>query len=150
MGEIVNRTADIAAEWQRHIIWIRINLGYITAELPHLLKSGENISDIKSVVDFFNTAFEQFYRNEQAIFTAARKAEVGNEGKDELVNGLRGLKESLSPCISAYNDVVEERKKDEIPGLALMLLTSCGAELMDAYFRFAGVVDAYADETEQC
>ena len=149
MGEIVNRTADFAAEWQRHIIWIRINLGYIMAELPHLSKSGEDVSDIKALVVSFDSAFEQFYRDEQEIFTTARRAEIDDEGKSKLVNRLRGLKETLNPCISAYNDVVEERKIDKPSSLAMMLLTSCGAELMGAYFQFVGVVDAYADGVEE-
>ena len=148
MGKIVNRIADVAVEWQQHIIWIRINIAYIMAELPHLSESGEDISDIKALMDSFDSAFEQFYRNELETFAAARGAEIDDKGKNELVNRLRRMKESLSPCIFGYNEVIEARKTHDPLSLTFFLLTSCGAELLNAFSRFVDVIDVYIGEID--
>ena len=148
MGDIVNRTACVAAAWEQHAVWIRMNVAFIKAELPHLSDSGHDVSDIEALLAVFESVFERFCRNEFAVFVAARASEVSDSEKQTLIAALGRTRESFRSWLHEYHGVVEKTRAAGEPGLPLVLLQGCGAELMKAQMCFAGVVDAYLRELE--
>ena len=146
MGEMVNRIFDVASQWQRQIIWIRINVGYIRAELGYLSASGHDVSNIQALLDSFDSTFEQFCRNELGVFVAARLSET-DQKETNTPGQLRQLRESFSSWLDDYNDVVEamEKKAADSHG-PLVLLHGCGGELLNAHSRFVKVIDQYLEE----
>jgi hypothetical protein len=148
MGDIVNRTAGVAARWEQHVVWIRMNVAFITAELPHLRESGHDVSDIEALLASFEPVFEQFCRNEFDVFLAARASEVSEPEKQTLIDSLRRTRESFRSWLHEYHGIVEKTRAAGPPALPLVLLQGCGAELLGGHKRFADVVDAYVSELE--
>jgi hypothetical protein len=56
MGEIVNKIAEAAFDWQRPIAWIRINIGYMLVEITDLAKQGDSVTDIKDLLISLTTS----------------------------------------------------------------------------------------------
>ena len=148
MGDIVNRTSGVAAEWQQHVVWIRMNVAFITAELPHLSASGHDVSDIEALLTSFESVFEQFCRSELDVFVAARASEVSDSERLTLIGNLRRTRESFRSWLREYHGIVEKTKAAGPPGLPLVLLLSCGGELLTGHNRFVDVIDAYLSEIE--
>ncbi len=147
MGEAVNRTSALAASWQRHVVWIRVNVGFIKAELAHLLASGHDTSNIQGLLDSFDSTFERFCRNELEVFVAARLSETEETKTSYLADRLAHMGESFLPWLEEYNDLVEAMaSKAGDVGLPLVLLRSCGAELLIGHSKFVDIVDAYVEE----
>ena len=149
MGETVNRTAAVAAEWQRHVVWIRMNVAYIKAELPGVSELGHDVSDIEALLASFEPVFEQFCRNELDVFVAARASETGDAETPTLIAALRHMRDSFRAWLNEYHAVVEKTQAAGEPSLPCVLLHGCGAELLNAQSRFADVIDAYVDELER-
>ena len=149
MGEIVNRTSEVAAQWQRHVVWIRMNVAYIQAELPALSGLGHDVSDIEALFASFVSVFEQFCWNELDVFVAARTSETGDADEPTLIAALRHMRESFVPWLREYHAVVEKTQAAGEPSLPLVLLHGCGAELFGAHNRFTEVIDAYVGELEE-
>ena len=148
MGDMVNRTSEVAAEWQRHVVWIRMNVAYIKAELPALSAFGHDVSDIEALVTSFESAFEQFCRSELDVFVAARASEVSDAEKQTLTGNLHRTREPFRSWLREYHGVVEQQRAAGPPGLPLVLLQSCGSELFKAYKCFVDVIDGYVREIE--
>ena len=148
MGDTVNRTSEIAAEWQRHIVWIRMNAAYIRAELAYLSGEGHDVSDIQVLLDSFDSTFEQFTLIESGVFVAARLSETGQAEKEALAGGLRRMRESFSAWLHDYDQLIQVKEAAD-PQAPLVLLQCCGGELLTAHSRFVNVIDAYVDEIEQ-
>ena len=148
MGEIVNRTFAVAVEWQRHVVWIRMNVAYIQAELPGISDLGHDVADIDGLLASFESVFEQFSRNEFDVFVAARASETVDAEKPTLIAALRHMRESFRGWLNEYHAVVEKAQADGESSMPLVLLFSCGGELLSAQNRFADVIDAYVVELE--
>ena len=148
MGEIVNRTAGVAGEWQRHVVWVRMNVAYIKAELPYLLKFGHDVSDIEVLLASFEPVFEQFCRNEFDVFVAARASEESDSEKRTLISSLQRTRGSFVSWLREYHGLVEKTRAAGEPSLLLTLLQGCGAELLKGHKRFVDVIDAYVGELE--
>lgn len=148
MGDIVNRTSEVAAEWARHVVWIRMNVAYIQAELVHLSASGHDVSDLEALLASFAPAFEEFCRGELDVFVAARVSEVSDSGRQTLIGHLRRIRESFRPWLHEYDAAVQERRAAGEPDSPLVLLQCCGGELLSAHSRFCDVIDAYLREIE--
>ncbi len=146
MGDVVNGTYKAATEWQRHIVWLRVNVGFIQAELGHLSAEGHDISTIQSLLNSFDSTFEQFCQDELEVFVATRLAETGDRETSALRDRLRRLRDSFLPWLHEYNDAVEAMGNDAVDsGLPLALLRCCGAELLTGHSQFVGTVDAYIE-----
>lgn len=143
MGDIVNRTFEVAGEWAKHVVWIRMNVAFIRAELPHVSGAGHDVSDIEALVTSFESVFEQFCRNEFDIFVAARAAETDDSQREALVTSLRRTRGSFHSWLQEYHGLVEKTGEAGEPALPLMLLMGCGAELLKAHTCFVDVIDAY-------
>ena len=148
VGNIVNRTSDVAGEWEKHVVWIRMNVAYITAELPDLSASGHDVSDLEALLTSFESVFEQFCRSELDVFVAARASEVSDSERLTLIGNLRRTRESFRSWLQEYHGIVEKTRAAGPPDLPLILLLACGSELMKAQNRFADVIDAYVRELE--
>ncbi|MFC1806664.1 hypothetical protein ACFL09_06780 [Planctomycetota bacterium] len=149
MGDIVNRTSEVAGEWQRHVVWVRMNVAFIRAELPDVSGAGHDVSDIEALVASFESVFEQFCRNEFGVFVAARAAETDDSQREALVTSLRRTRGSFRSWLRDYNGIVEKTKAEAAgrpAGLPLVLLLCCGGELLTGHNRFVDVIDAYLDE----
>ena len=144
VGEIVNRTWDAAAKWQTQVVWIRMNVGYIKAELPYLAGNGENVDDVERLVRDFEPAFTLFCGEEMAVFVAARNLEAEMISRDDFVAKLRALRSSFKPWLETYHAAVEARRAADDHSLGIGLLLGCGSELHSARRRFADAVEAYA------
>jgi len=144
-AEAVNRTSDLAASWQRHVVWIRVNVGFIKAELAHLSASGHDTSDIQALLDSFDRTFERFGENELEVFVAARLSET--EEKSDLVDRLVTMGDSFLPWLQECHNLIEAMANEAVePGLPLALLRVCAAELLNGHMEFMNIVDAYIDE----
>ena len=148
MSEIVNRTAEVAAQWHQHLVWIRINVAYIKAELPHLLASGHEVSDIEDLLASFASVFEHFCGSEFDLFVAARASEVNDSEKQALIGKLHRTRESFRAWLHDYHGVVQRRRAAGEPSLPLVLLQGCGAELLKAHRCFVEIIEAYVHEIE--
>ena len=148
MGDIVNRTARVAAAWEQYVVWMRANVAYIEAELPCLADIGHDVSDVEALVAAFGSVFEGFCRDEYAAFVAARESEVSDSAKQMLIAALDSMRECFRPWLDEYHGVVEKTRAAGEPSLPLVLLQGCGAELMKAQAGLAEVIDAYLREIE--
>jgi hypothetical protein len=144
MGDIVNRTWEAAARWQRQVVWFRINAGYIRAELRYLSGTGETVADIEQVVREFDAAFAIFCDEEMAAFVAARQVEAETITRDDFVAKVRALGGCFWPWLEKYHAAVQVRRAANDHSLGVNLLMGCGSELMNAQRRFADAVDAFA------
>lgn len=146
MGDIVNRTHAVAGEWQRQVVWVRMNVAFIQAELPVLRERGHDTSAIEALLASFEPVFEQFCHGEFGVFSAARIAENENEGNAVLIAGLSSLRETFRPWVLEYDRIVEKTRTTDPQSLPLVLLEGCGAEVLLAHAGFVRVVDGYLDE----
>ncbi len=149
MGDLVNRTRQAAAEWQAQLVWIRINVAYIEAELPHLRSQGYDTADIEPVLARFNYAFSTFSHEELQVFVAVRSVETQLLSRSDLAIRLRQLSNSLQPWVTEYDRVVRARRNAQDTSLTLSLLLGCGAELLEAHGNLVKTVDDYARDIEQ-
>lgn len=149
MAEVVNRTSEVATNWQQHIVWIRVNIGFIKAELVHVSSQGHDISGIQALLHSFESAFEQFCRCELEVFVAARLSETSESGTTAMVDPLLHMRNSFLSWLDEYNDLVEETERAADSGLPLVLLRSCGGELLASHARFVDSVDSYVGEIKR-
>lgn len=143
MGEIVNRTAEVAAAWQRQVVWIRMNVGYIKAELAYLAARKHEVSDIEALVGAFGPTFTRFCEEELEAFVLARRAEDDPASRAALAAQLRCLREGFRPWIQQYHELVEKTTEVAPGSLRLSLLLGCGAEVHSAYGSFISIIDEY-------
>jgi hypothetical protein len=148
MGDLVNRTRQVAEAWQAQLVWIRINVAYIEAELPHLRSQGHDTADIEPVLARFNYAFSTFSHEEHQVFVAVRSVETQLLSRSDLAIGLRKLSNTLQPWVTEYDQVVRARRNAHDTSLALSLLQGCGAELLEAHGNLVRTVDDYARDIE--
>lgn len=144
MGEIVNRTWDAAARWQREVVWMRMNVGYIKAEVPYLRGDGAEVADIEQLVREFEPTFTLFCDEEMGVFVAARRVEASLLSRDDFVVKLRALANSFQPWLEKFHAVVQAHRAANDGGLPLALLHGCGSELINAQRRFAETIEDYA------
>jgi hypothetical protein len=149
MGEVVNRTWEIAAAWQREVVWMRMNVAYIAAELPHLVAEQHDVADIEPLMAAFDSAFAAFCADEHHVFILARRTEVDGACRSKLVARLQHLRDSFRRWAEAYHEVVQKRRTAAHDGLSLSLLMGCGAELHRSHGAFRNVVDGYIEELRQ-
>jgi hypothetical protein len=142
MGEIVNKIAEAAFDWQRPIAWIRINIGYMLVEITDLAKQGDSVTDIEALLSKFNDKFAIFSQAELNVFIAAREAEVDKSLVPNLNTALEVMVKSFSPWLDEFHNLVTKRRKDP-PDRALVLLHSCGGEIFNAHKTFVDFVNDY-------
>ena len=148
MGDTVNRTHAVAGEWQKHVVWIRMNVAYIKAELPVLSACGHDVSDIEALLISFEPVFDQFCQSEFDVFVAARASEDDDSDNETLIASLRTMREPFRPWLVEYHGIVEKTKAAGAHSLSLVLLLGCGSELMIAHAGFVEVIDGYLGELE--
>jgi hypothetical protein len=148
MGQIVNRTWDVAVEWQRYVVWIRINVGYILAELPGVAALGYEVGDIQALLASFDVAFAKFCESEREVYVAARASEVSDAEKPTLIAALRRARGAFAPWLQEYHATVEKTQASSESTLPAVLLTGCGAELFKSQKALTDVIDAYVHELE--
>jgi hypothetical protein len=148
MGQIVNRTWDVAAEWQRYVVWIRMNVGYIQAELPGVAALGHEGGDIQALLASFDLAFARFCEIERDVYVSARASEVGDDERPTLIAALRRARGAFVSWLQEYHATVEKTQASIESPLPAVLLTSCGAELFKGQKALTDVIDAYVHELE--
>ncbi len=144
MGDIVNRTAAAAFDWQRPIVWIRINIGYMLVETADLAKQGDTVTDIEELLSKFNDTFAIFSQAELRVFVAARAVEVDKSLAPNLNTALEVMAKSFSPWLDEFHDLVTKRRENP-PDRSLVLLHSCGGEILNAHKTFVDCVNDYRD-----
>jgi hypothetical protein len=144
MADIVNQTWEAAARWQREVVWMRMNAGYINAELPYLRGHGVEVGDIEQLARDFEPAFALFCEREMDVFVAARSVEAGLASRDDFAAKLRALADCFQPWLEKLHAAVQARRAADDRGLGLGLLHGCGSELFNAQRRFADAVETYA------
>lgn len=142
MSGMVKITYEAALEWQRHVVWIRINAGFITAEEEYIRMDGDPTGHIQRLLEDLKGNLEEFGRLEMQLFTLARKTELKNTAayRNQMIEKLEEMKWVFKPWFQTLNSVIEERR---IVGhdLGLSLLLCCGAEMLNAHTAFRNAVD---------
>lgn len=142
MGHIVNATAEAAFDWQRPVVWIRINIGYMLIETADLAKQGDQVTDLEALLSQFNDTFVDFCQAELDFFKAARRTEVDKTHAPALDAALEVMTKSFSPWLRDLNSLVIRRQEGP-PDTVLSLVLSCGMEILNAHKAFIDVVDAF-------
>ncbi len=148
MGKIVNRTSEVAAEWQRQVVWVRMNIAYIKAELPHLAAMKDDPTDIEHLLGAFGALFARFCDAELDVFVLARRAEIDAASKAALVTQLGHLREVFSPWVQEYHELVLKTREVARGSLKEILLNGCGAEIHRSHGAFITVVNNYVAELQ--
>ena len=97
MGEMVNRIFEVAARWQRDVVWIRMNVCYMKAELAYLSKRSQDVSDLRRLLESFDLSFEQFCQHESAVFVISRLLETEEARRSGLSWEVRARRSARDP-----------------------------------------------------
>ncbi len=149
MGKIVNRTLEVASEWQRQIVWLRMNIAYIKAELPHLAEVKDDPTDIEPVLAAFGAPYARFCDAEFDVFVLARRAEGDVASRAALVARLGHLCEVFRAWVQEYHELVLKAREVACGSLKEILLNGCGAEIHRSHGAFITIVDNYVAELQQ-
>ena len=142
MSDLINNIGAGAGEWNRHLVWIAVNVGYIKAELPHLEQQGCATDDIVEWLQAWPYLQEAIARHELAAYTAARRAEAGEGDVEAIKAPLEKLKGMLRLWLKGMYEITERHSRGE-PNVAGMLMNCCGAEIQGAHGRFVEHVDIF-------
>ena len=148
MGKIVNRTSEVAAEWQRQVVWLRMNIAYIKAELPHLVEIKDDPTDIEPLLAAFEAPFARFCDAELDVFVLARRAEVDSASRAALVAQLGHLREVFRPWVQEYHELVLKTREVAHGSTKEILLNGCGAEIHRSHGAFITIVNNYVAELQ--
>ena len=66
-----------------------------------------------------------------------------------MVDQLLHMRNSFLSWLDEYNDLVEETRRAADSDLPLVLLQSCGGELLASHARFLDSVDSYVGEVKR-
>ena len=148
MADIINTTYQIAQRWQEHVLWIRVNIGYMTAEEETLRKEGDDTTQIQQILKDFVDRLDEFLAAETDIFTLARTVEavvfketiISMTQRQRMCERLEQMKWTFRPWFLSLNEVIEERM---IVGhdSGMSLLMCCGTEMLRAHTAYREKVD---------
>ncbi len=148
MGYLVQETYRAAQCWQENVLWIRVNIGYMTAELDYIKREGTLGERVEGLLGDFTGHFQSFSDAELEAFTGARRLESEDTPKNrqEMIEVLEKVKRVFLPWFEKFDDAVvaSEETSPEDPGLPLLLC--CGAEMMKAHTAYRKVLDGFQAE----
>ena len=148
MGKIVNRTSGVAADWQRQVVWLRINIAYIKAELPYLAEMNNDPKDIELLLAAFEEPFTRLCDVELGVFVLARLAEVDTASRAELIVQLDRLRKVFHLWVQKYHELVMKVREEAQGSLKESLLNGCGAEILRAHNAFVTIISNYVAELQ--
>lgn len=146
MKNIVKRTFEAGMAWQQGVVWMRINVAYIKAELPYAAKGGDPAADIEEVAAAFGPAYAKFCDEEFRLFVLARQVAAQAAPLSRFIDQLLILRESFRPWTLQYHEAVQKRRADNKAQMSLVysLLLCCGGEIHQAHTAFINAIDDYA------
>jgi len=143
MAELVNWISDASEKWNKHIAWIKINVGYILAEAEYIQESGNNVDDIVQFSNRFKSNYSVFLDSEMALYKSIRKMEADQTktNLDSITFCIQNMKGCFIVWLMDMDDIVKERKKGEID-LALGLMQTCGAEILNSHTELHSILES--------
>lgn len=142
MSDLINNIGAGAGEWNRHLIWIAVNVGYIRAEVPHLRQQGLPTEDIVEWLNAFPYLQEAIAKYEMQAYTAARRLEAGEGDVEAVEEPLETARDMLDLWLKGLYEITARHNKGET-NLAGVLMKACGAEILRAHERFVEHVDIF-------
>jgi len=142
MAELVNWISDASDKWNKHITWIKINVGYILAEAEYIQGSGNNVDDIVQFANHFKSVYSVFLDSEMALYKSIRKMETDHTKatEDSITFCIQNMKGCFIAWLMDMDNIVKERQKGEID-LALGLMQICGAEILNSHTDFLSTME---------
>jgi len=143
MSELVNLAASESEKWNKPIIWIKVNVGYILAEAEYMKKHGVNVEDIIQLANAFNSYYSIFVDNEIALYRCARKNESEPSDADPMIYEfpIQNMKGCFIPWLASLDRVVSKRQEGQ-HNLATGLMLTCGAEILKSHADFINAVES--------
>lgn len=143
MGILIDQITISAGDWQKPIAEIRVNIGFMHSELEHFKNSSIDASDLENLLADFDVVFRRFCDDELQVFVACRQVETSDDKKrDILIDKLKKMQESFGQWLYDMNKLIESRQALE-QDIQLMLLLTCGAQILNAHTTFLNTVDLY-------
>ena len=142
MAELVNWISDASEKWNKHITWIKINVGYILAEAEYIQGNGKNVDDIVQFANQFKSVYSVFLDNEMALYKSVRKMEAdqSKENSDSITFAIQNMKGCFIVWLMDMDNLIKDRQKGELD-LVLGLIQTCGAEILNSHTAFHGTME---------
>ena len=142
MSDLVNLVANESEKWNKHIIWIKVNVGYILAEAEFMQQHGKNVDDIIRLANAFNSFYSIFTDNEIALYKYTRKneAEPSNANAELFEFPIQNMKGCFIPWLMDLNKIVQKHQEGQYDLVTSLMLT-CGGEILNSHNEFLNVME---------
>jgi len=150
MAELVNWIADASEKWNKHITWIKINVGYILAEAEYIQGNGRNVDDIVQFANHFKSFYSVFIDSEMALYKSVRKMEADKtkENVDSIAFSIQNMKGCFIVWLMDMDNLIKEHQNGELD-LVLGLMQTCGAEILNSHTDFHDVMEWVEKELKE-
>lgn len=150
MAELVNWIAEASEKWNKHVTWIKVNVGYILAEAEYIRENGTNVEDIVQFTNNFKEYYSRFLDSEMVLYKAIRKMETdaSESNFNNVIFSIQNMKGCFIVWLMDLDKIVKARQKGE-SNLALGLMQICGAEILNSHSDFHSALESVESEIQE-
>ncbi|MBW7863227.1 MAG: tetratricopeptide repeat protein [Candidatus Hydrogenedentes bacterium] len=147
MSNYVNTAYEMALEWEKNVLWMRANIGFMVSEDQDMQMEGINTERVQRLLNDFRTLQDKYTADETAIFTISRKidsipTEERESYKELLHDRLEELKWIFQDWFQTLDSEIQESPETPDDN-ATMLLMCCGMEMLKAHTAYRDAIGVF-------
>jgi hypothetical protein len=107
MNDTIDHIYRHGTNWQKPLLWLRINLGYMSSEIELVTTAGDDVTGLEQAVGQLEEALAAFARSEMGLFKEACTSD-----RSPYMSAILGMKRPLLTMQNMLTSGVDALKQE--------------------------------------